>query len=77
LVEVVYREREGHAVAVRIEPRWPAYHLSILYLKGCADQEFHRLISDCDSPAWEHGEARPGARAGQTRPDYGHFELLR
>jgi hypothetical protein len=31
---VVYREWEGHAVSVRIEPRWPAYHLSILYLKG-------------------------------------------
>jgi len=26
LVEVVYREREGHAVAVRIEPGWPAYY---------------------------------------------------
>src|SRR5437762_8585355 len=30
---VVYREREAHAVGVRIEPRWPAYHVSILYLK--------------------------------------------
>jgi hypothetical protein len=36
----VYREREGHAVAVRIEPRWPAYHLSILYLKGSRIRSF-------------------------------------
>ena len=30
-------------------------------------------LGDCDSPAWERGEARPG----QARPDYCHFELLR
>jgi hypothetical protein len=36
---------------VRIEPRRPAYHLSILYLKGSADQEFHRLIVIVIRPA--------------------------
>jgi hypothetical protein len=46
----------GPCEAVRIEPRWPDYPLSILYLKRW-DLEFWRLIGDCDSHAWEDGEA--------------------